>query len=300
MLLPLFAAAILGGIGSVPGAVVGGSSSASPRAATVGMVGAECRAAVSFVVLIADPAGAARPGFSGSEADGRSLGLAGLRQLLPRRRWHIPSWCWGSTCNGAHAGCSTSASRASSRWAPMPRHSLTSRREPRTTSAASAFPSAWAGWVRCAVGPGRPVVGATLRLRSDYLAITTFGVAIMIQLVGATTREHHGRLLRHQFIPRPFAVLAGHRPASGTSYLALVALVLLASSTWPRAAGRAAPGAACCARSAEDERRRGSLGKNPLAFRLQAFVLGGMLMGLAGAVMRITWATSHPRTSCRS
>lgn len=52
LLLPLFAAAILGGIGSVPGALVGGLVVGIAEAAAVQLVGAEWRAAVAFIVLI--------------------------------------------------------------------------------------------------------------------------------------------------------------------------------------------------------------------------------------------------------
>jgi branched-chain amino acid transport system permease protein len=52
LLLPLFAAAILGGIGSVPGALIGGLTVGVAEAATVQWVGAEWRAAVAFLVLI--------------------------------------------------------------------------------------------------------------------------------------------------------------------------------------------------------------------------------------------------------
>ena len=53
LLLPLFAAAILGGIGSVPGALAGGLIVGVSEAAAVEVVGAEWRAAVAFIVLIA-------------------------------------------------------------------------------------------------------------------------------------------------------------------------------------------------------------------------------------------------------
>ena len=52
LLLPLFSAAILGGIGSVPGAIVGAIIIGVSEAATVQFIGAEWRAAVSFVLLI--------------------------------------------------------------------------------------------------------------------------------------------------------------------------------------------------------------------------------------------------------
>ncbi|MGX5668660.1 branched-chain amino acid ABC transporter permease [Rhizobium daejeonense] len=52
LLLPLFAAAILGGIGSVPGAMLAGLIVGLSEAAAVQLVGAEWRAAVSFVILV--------------------------------------------------------------------------------------------------------------------------------------------------------------------------------------------------------------------------------------------------------
>ncbi|MGO4567281.1 branched-chain amino acid ABC transporter permease [Rhizobium sp. 2YAF20] len=53
MLLPMFAAAILGGIGSVPGAVLGGLIIGLAESGAVQLIGAEWRAAVSFIILMA-------------------------------------------------------------------------------------------------------------------------------------------------------------------------------------------------------------------------------------------------------
>jgi branched-chain amino acid transport system permease protein len=53
LLLPFFSAAILGGIGSVPGAVAGGLILGLAESAGVQLVGADFRAAVAFLVLIA-------------------------------------------------------------------------------------------------------------------------------------------------------------------------------------------------------------------------------------------------------
>jgi branched-chain amino acid transport system permease protein len=52
LLLPMFAAAILGGIGSVPGAFVGALIIGPAEALTVQLAGAEWRAAVAFTVLV--------------------------------------------------------------------------------------------------------------------------------------------------------------------------------------------------------------------------------------------------------
>lgn len=53
LLLPLFAAAILGGIGSVPGAVLGGLVVGLSEAAAVALAGAQWRGAVAFAIIIA-------------------------------------------------------------------------------------------------------------------------------------------------------------------------------------------------------------------------------------------------------
>ncbi|RLP23206.1 branched-chain amino acid ABC transporter permease [Mesorhizobium sp. YM1C-6-2] len=52
LLLPLFAAAILGGIGSVPGAMLAGLIVGLSEAFAVQLIGAEWRAAVAFVILV--------------------------------------------------------------------------------------------------------------------------------------------------------------------------------------------------------------------------------------------------------
>jgi len=52
LLLPLFAAAILGGIGSVPGAMIAGLIVGLSEAFAVQLIGAEWRSAVAFVILV--------------------------------------------------------------------------------------------------------------------------------------------------------------------------------------------------------------------------------------------------------
>src|SRR5690348_4560846 len=52
LLLPLFAAAILGGIGSVPGAMIAGLIVGLSEAIAVQLIGAEWRAAVAFIILV--------------------------------------------------------------------------------------------------------------------------------------------------------------------------------------------------------------------------------------------------------
>ena len=142
------------------------------------------------------------------------------------------------------------------------------------------------GWLgaMAAAGVLSAFVGAlTLRLRADYLAITTFGVAVTVQLVALNAQKITGGAFGIGFIPRPFESLAERPLLFGLANLALVAALVgvlyvalerLVRSPWGRVL-RAIR---------EDERAARSLGKNPTRYRLQAFALGGAIMGLGGAV----------------
>lgn len=160
-----------------------------------------------------------------------------------------------------------------------------------TTPASEAHLMGWGlpialGWIGAMIASGAAsaFVGfATLRLRSDYLAITTFGVAVTIHLVALNAQRLTGGPYGIAFIPRPFGDLADKALLFNALNLALVAALALAlfialeqlvRSPW----GRVLRGIR------EDERAAASLGKNPNLFRLQAFALGGAIMGLGGAV----------------
>jgi branched-chain amino acid transport system permease protein len=144
----------------------------------------------------------------------------------------------------------------------------------------------WIGWIAALVfsGLAGAVIGAiTLRLRSDYLAITTFGIAIAIQLVALNAETLTGGPFGIGFIPRPFAGLEDRPMMFNMANLLLVCLVTFAvyaalerliSGPWGRVL-RAIR---------EDETAAMSLGKNANLFRMQAFALGCAIMGLAGAI----------------
>jgi branched-chain amino acid transport system permease protein len=128
------------------------------------------------------------------------------------------------------------------------------------------------------------IVGvAALRLREDYLAITTFGVAVVIQLVALNAQGLTGGPFGIQSIPKPFQAEFGTGFAWNLAYLGLVALVL-GIAWWALERLVASPWGRVLRAIREDELAAASLGKRAAAFRLQAFVLGCMLMGLGGAL----------------
>jgi len=128
------------------------------------------------------------------------------------------------------------------------------------------------------------IVGVpTLRLRHDYLAISTFGIAIVIQLVALNFQPLTGGALGLNFIPRPLHGLFGDPLAYNLFYLAVVAAIV-ALAYWALERLVRGPWGRALRAIREEEAAAAALGKNPTAFRLQAFVLGSMLMGLAGGL----------------
>ncbi len=143
-----------------------------------------------------------------------------------------------------------------------------------------------AGWLAAmaAAGLAGLLVGAVaLRLRDDYLAITTFGVAVTIQLVATNAQPLTGGPFGVQFIPKPLQGWLGTGVPWTLGYLALtlalLALVYLALERLVRS-----PWGRVLRAIREDEAAAASLGKRAFFFRLQSFVIGSSLMGLGGAV----------------
>ena len=141
------------------------------------------------------------------------------------------------------------------------------------------------GWLGAALAAGLAtfLVGAlTVRLRADYLAIATFGVAVMVQLCVLNLEGLTGGPFGIGFIPRPFAATASDPTLFASLNLALlvavVALLYLALERLLRS-----PWGRVLRAIREDEAAARALGKNADRFRLQAFAIGGAIMGLAGA-----------------
>jgi branched-chain amino acid transport system permease protein len=144
-------------------------------------------------------------------------------------------------------------------------------------------PVGWLGSLLFA-GIAALVVGVpALRLRHDYLAIATFGIAIVIQLVALNFEGLTGGALGINFIPRPLAALFTGSDAYGLFYLAVVAAIVIVAYVALERLVRGPWGRTLRA-IREEETAAAALGKNAARFRLEAFVLGSMLMGLAGGL----------------
>jgi branched-chain amino acid transport system permease protein len=124
---------------------------------------------------------------------------------------------------------------------------------------------------------------ATLRLKSDYLAITTFGVAVVVQLVALNAQGLTGGPFGVAFIPRPFAGVQDQAVLFNLSNLGVILAVTLAAYLALEHLSRSPWGRVLRALR-EDERAAISLGKSARSYRIQAFAVGGAVMGLAGAV----------------
>jgi len=136
-----------------------------------------------------------------------------------------------------------------------------------------------------------------LRLRADYLAIATLAFASILQVVANNLQSVTGGAIGITGIPKPIEFSSADAPflnaitivGIGSAILLLLILLLefMAESPWGRVL-RAIR---------EDEEATMALGKNTFNYKLQAFALGGALMGLAGALFAVTLGYVSPSSS---
>jgi branched-chain amino acid transport system permease protein len=120
-----------------------------------------------------------------------------------------------------------------------------------------------------------------LRLRSDYLAIATIGVAEILRLILKNEIWLTSGSRGIPSIPRPFEHLP--QPWSELGFLAVVlVLVLVLYLALERAFH--SPWGRIMRAIRENETAAASTGKDVERFRMEAFVLGATLMGLGGAL----------------
>jgi len=121
----------------------------------------------------------------------------------------------------------------------------------------------------------------TLNLRTDYLAIATIGIAEIVRLVLKNEGWLTNGVRGIAGIPRPFSVLEPFW--RDVAYLGLVLLaVLIVYLAIERA--HVSPWGRVLRAIRENEPATLAAGKDVLRFRLEAFVIGSMAMGLAGAL----------------
>jgi branched-chain amino acid transport system permease protein len=140
--------------------------------------------------------------------------------------------------------------------------------------AAAMLATAFAAWI----------VGlVTIRLRGDYLAISTYGIAVSIQLVTLNLESLTGGPNGFPGIPRPLFATLGSPAAFNLFFLGLL-VVVTGIVYWALQRILSSPWGRVLKAIREDETAAVALGKSALRFRLEAFVIGSTLMGLAGAL----------------
>jgi branched-chain amino acid transport system permease protein len=144
-------------------------------------------------------------------------------------------------------------------------------------------PIGWLGAMLAAGAVAAALGAITLRLRADYLAITTFGVAVAIQQVALNAEWLTGGPFGVAFIPKPLPLESAAPLARSLADLALVAAVT-ALAYWAIERLTGSPFGRVLRALREDEAAAASLGKSPRRYRVTAFAVGAMLMGLSGAL----------------
>ncbi len=121
-----------------------------------------------------------------------------------------------------------------------------------------------------------------LRLGGDHLAIATFGIAAVIYIAALNlpglTQGPNGLF----GIPTPFR--AGPARLAGNALWLLVCTLIAGLAWWLLERITATPWGRTLQAVAEDEIAAEALGKDTAHFKLQAFVIGSALCGLAGAL----------------
>lgn len=122
----------------------------------------------------------------------------------------------------------------------------------------------------------------TLRLREDYLAIATLGLAQIIVLTIQNLPSLTGGVFGISGIRRPFEFYQQSN-LTDLAFAILVAIILLVAFVLLERMSRSPWGRVMRA-VREDEDAATVLGKNTFVLKLQTFVIGSALMGLSGAL----------------
>ncbi|MFK8078900.1 MAG: branched-chain amino acid ABC transporter permease [Granulosicoccus sp.] len=159
---------------------------------------------------------------------------------------------------------------------------------------ALSYPIAFIGGILLA-GALAVLVGlATTRLRHDYLAIATFGVAVALESVVRNAEYLTGGAKGLRGFARPFESAIDNPLTYNILFLFVVVVCLIAVYAFLENLVRSPFGRLLRA-VRENERAARSLGKSPPVIRLVSFVLGAMIMGLSGALYATFYAFISPQ-----
>jgi neutral amino acid transport system permease protein len=139
---------------------------------------------------------------------------------------------------------------------------------------------------------GLLIGSTTLRLREDYLAIVTIGVSEMIRLV-VNNEEWLTKGTRGVYgYERPLFGLVS--PTTYPFLFAAILLIVLALVYWRLEWLVRSPWGRVLKAIREDEEVVKALGKNVFWYKLQAFVIGGAIGGMAGSFFAWQLSTVYP------
>ena len=137
----------------------------------------------------------------------------------------------------------------------------------------------------------------TLRLRDDYLAIATLGIAETVRLFFLNEKWAANGSKGLYRIPK---FLGDWLPSEHYDYLYLVVVVvILAALFFSVERAIKSPWGRVLRAIREDEVAAEASGKNVFRFKLQAFILGAVIMGIGGALFAHNVRSSRPRPSTR-
>ncbi|HJM88969.1 MAG TPA: branched-chain amino acid ABC transporter permease [Dehalococcoidia bacterium] len=151
------------------------------------------------------------------------------------------------------------------------------------------------GWLGGTVAGGTLalLIGVpTLRLRRDFLAIATIGVAAILRSVATSVDGFVNRARGLNGIPRPLDQIVDS--ADYKWVLLVITLTMLLAVYIVVSKATASPWGRVLRAIRENEDTARATGKDTVSFRLQSFVLGGMIMGLAGAIWAHRMGTIAP------
>jgi branched-chain amino acid transport system permease protein len=136
----------------------------------------------------------------------------------------------------------------------------------------------------------------TLRLRADYLAIATIGVAEALRRVAINERDLVNGTRGMIGIPAPLHEIVSTRSDYYNLLFLGLAILVLAAVYLVIERGIRSPWGRVLRAMREDELTAASSGKDVNSFRMQSFVLGAVIMGIGGGMYAHNIRAISPET----